>query len=99
MQGRQGIDYYAIAPRLLNKLLLSPFHSWCCVCMEKAKRAARWWTQICSECCVSIGLSCQWVRYSFKQGYGGHGRESIIPAEMKLCPGYPINNPFTCSKL
>jgi len=38
-------------------------------------------------CWVATGLS-QWMRCSDPQG-SGHGRESINPAEMKLCPGQP----------
>jgi len=46
-------------------------------------------------CWVATGLS-RWMGCSDPQG-PGHGRESINPAEMKLCPG--CHNPFTSSKL
>jgi len=46
-------------------------------------------------CWVATGLS-RWMGCSDPQG-PGHGRESINPAKMKLCPG--CHNPFTSSKL
>ena len=57
--------------------------------------AARWSTQLHRGCWVATGLS-RWMGCSDPQG-PGHGRESINPAKMKLCPG--CHNPFTSNKL
>jgi len=60
--------------------------------------AARWSTQLRRECWVATGLS-RWMGCSDPQGSGhsGHGRESINPAKMKLCPG--CHYPFASRKL
>ena len=57
--------------------------------------AARWSTQLRRGCWVATGLS-RWMGCSDPQG-SGRGRESINPAEMKLCRG--CHNPFASSKL
>jgi len=57
--------------------------------------AARWSTQLRRGSWVATGLS-RWTGCSDPQR-PGRGRESIIPAKMKLCPG--CHNPFTSSQL
>jgi len=50
---------------------------------------------VAQGCWVATGLS-RWMGCSDPQG-PGRGRESIKPAEMKLCLG--CHNPFASSKL
>ena len=55
--------------------------------------AARWSTQLSRGGWAATDLS-RWIGCSDPQG-PGHGRESINPAKMKLCPGCHNDNPFS----